>query len=323
MVRRRVFCRGRRLGAAGALPLPALGQGARDKTLVFAPFADVSVLDPVFDGTLASSAHGYCVFDTLYGSDGEFRARPQMAEGHTISDDGLTWDIKLRDGLKFHDGEPVLARDCVASLKRWIQKDFFGSILAKAVEEWVAADDATIRVRLNKPFPALPDVLANPYAFATFMMPERLALTDITTPVTEMIGSGPMRFVADEYVAGSRLVYSKFEDYVPRDEAPSGTAGRKDIYFDRIEMQIIRDAATAYAALQNGEIDWWELVPPELLPAIQANPAMKVLISDPVGITGMIRFNTLQAPFDNPKIRHIVLTAIQQEDFMRSVTADA
>ena len=90
---------------------PRLGRGAdRAKTLVFVPTSDLTILDPVVTGARPTRNCAYLVFDTLYGIDTEWKAKPQMVAGHTVEEDGLTWTLKLRDGLRFHDNEPVLAR---------------------------------------------------------------------------------------------------------------------------------------------------------------------------------------------------------------------
>ncbi|RYI99153.1 MAG: ABC transporter substrate-binding protein, partial [Acetobacteraceae bacterium] len=152
-----------------ALAAPALAQSARARTLRFMPQAAPAVLDPMFNPTTIATTHGYCVFDTLYGCDAALRPRPQMAEGHTVSADGLAWSIRLREGLRFHDGAPVRARDCAASLQRWAVRDGFGQVLARAVADWDTADDRTLVIRLHRPFPALLDALAKPGASPAFI----------------------------------------------------------------------------------------------------------------------------------------------------------
>lgn len=323
MTTRRSFMKGvGAVGVASILPRPAIAQSNRDRTLIFVPENDVSILDPLVSTANSTAFHAYCVFDTLYGIDASYEPRPQMVEGHTVSDDERTWDLKLREGLAFHDGEPVLPRDCIASLQRWSKRDAFGQILARHVDAWESVDDRTIRIRLKERFPALPHALAHPIASAAFIMPERLASTDPATAITEMVGSGPLRFVQDEYVPGSQLVYSRFEKYVPRQEDPVGTAGGKVVHFDRFEWRIMPDAATVYAALQTGEVDWWNVVAPNLVEQVLSDPSVKVEVSDPVGETGILRFNCLQKPFDNPKLRNIILRAVNQSDFMSAVTGD-
>ena len=194
------------MGAAAALPAPSLAQDMRAQTLRFVPQANLSVLDPVFTTATVTGNHGWHVFDTLYGVDAELKPKPQMAEGAEALDDGKRWRITLRAGLRFHDGEPVRARDCIASLKRWCAREPFGQLLLRQVDEWRAVDDRTIEIRLKRAFPLLLDALAKPDAAVPFIMPERLAETDPNRGVTEMIGSGPYRFIAGEYNSGSRVV---------------------------------------------------------------------------------------------------------------------
>ena len=314
--------RGFLAGVGTALAAPAIAQPARARTLRMVPQANLTALDPIWTTASVTTGHGYAVFDVLYSVDSQLRPRPQMAEGHEVSADGKTWLIKLRPGLKFHDGEPVLARDCVASLMRWSKRDSFGQTLARAVEAWEAADDRTIRIRLTRPFAPLLDAIAKPGSVTAFMMPERLAKTDANTQVTEMVGSGPFRFLKDEFVAGSRVAYARNEAYVPRDEKADFMAGGKRANFDRIEWQIIPDASTAAGALRNGEVDWWEFTLPDLNPTLERDRNIKVAQVDDLGFISILRFNSLTPPFNNVKLRHALLAAFDQADYMRAVNGD-
>ena len=322
MMRRRTL-----LGSSAAtamLPLmaPRLSRAADARVLRFVPQANLSTLDPVWTTAAVTITHGYCVFDTLYGVDGRMQPQPQMAEGAETSADGLTWLIRLRDGLRFHDGEPVRAQDCAASLARWSQRDTYGQTLGAAVEAFEAADDRTIRIRLKRPFRRLLDAIGKPHSSPAFMMPERLAKTDPNKPVTEMVGSGPYRFLADEYVSGSRAVYARFEGYQPRQGAPDWTSGGKVAKLDRLEWIVMPDPATAAAALQAGEIDWWEQVLPDLAPLLARSRDITLQRQDPYGFISFARFNHLQPPFDNPALRRAVLSAVRQQDYMRAIQGD-
>ncbi len=309
--------------ASAALPSSfAIAQsGARtNKLLRYVPTADLSVLDPSWTTTQVSITHGYYVFDTLYGIDHTQTPKPQMAEGASVSEDGRTWDIKLRDGLKFHDGEPVLARDAAASLKRWSARDVYGQVLGAFVDEFTTADDRTIRVKLKAPFPLLLDTLGKPNGMLPVVMPERLARTELTKPNTEMIGSGPYRFLKNEFISGSSGAYERFKDYVPRNEKPDWASGGKVAHIDRIEWKIINDPSTASAALQKGEVDWWEQVQPDLLPLLRKDKGLTVTNFNPVGFYGCLRFNHVNAPFNNPAIRRAVRLGMNQEEYMAAVT---
>jgi peptide/nickel transport system substrate-binding protein len=318
MLRRRTL-----LGTASAAMLtPRPSRAADPRVLRFVPQANLSTLDPIFTTAAVTITHGYCVFDTLYGVDSQMRAQPQMAEDAEEADDGRAWTIRLRDGLRFHDGEPVRAQDCAASLMRWSQRDTYGQTLGAAVEAFEAADDRTLRIRLKRPFPRLLDAIGKPHSSPAFIMPERLARTDPNKAVTEMVGSGLFRFVADEYVSGSRAVYARFEGYKPRAEAPDWTAGGKQAHLDRLEWMVMPDPATAAAALQSGEVDWWEQVLPDLAPLLARSRDITLQRQDPYGFISVARFNHLQPPFDNPAIRRAVLSAIRQDDYMRAIQGD-
>ena len=248
------------VAVAGALPSRfAIGQNlaGTNKLLRYIPTADLSVLDPSWTTTQVSITHGYYVFDTLFGLDSSQTPRPQMAERADVSDDGRTWTIRLREGLRFHDNEPVLARDAAASLRRWAARDVYGQTVGAVVEEWGAADDRTIRIKLTVPFPLMLDALAKPNGMLPVVMPERLANTDLAKPVTEMVGSGPYRFLKNEFVPGSSGAYEKFAGYVPRTEKPDWASGGKVAHIERVEWRIINDPSTASAALQKGEVDCW------------------------------------------------------------------
>ena len=321
-MRRRDMLKASAAGLAG-LAMPSLLRAADSTTLTFIPQADLAVLDPIWTTATVTRNHGYLVFGTLYGLDPSYAPQPQMLDGHTVEDDGKRWRLSLRDGLRFHDGAPVRASDVVASIHRWAARDAFGLALLQATDELAAAGDKVVQFRLKKPFPRLPEALGKPGTNMLCIMPERLAATDPFKPVTEMIGSGPYRFIAAERVSGSQVVYEKFAGYVPRPGGrPNFTAGPKIAQFERIKWTVIPDPATAANALRSGEADWWELPPVDLVPLLTATGKIAVKRDDEVSGLGIIRFNFLFPPFDDPAIRRAVLPAIKQADFMTAVAGD-
>ncbi len=309
------------LGLAGgaavtALAAPHIASAQKQSVLKFVPQGDLNSLDPVWIPAINVRTHGYMVFDTLYGMDSEFKAVPQMVEGATTGNDGKVWNLTLREGLMFHDGTKVLARDCVASIKRYCARDPFGQALATATDEISAPDDRTIRFRLKRPFGLLPDVLASTPLFMPAIMPERLANTDPMTQVREVVGSGPFRFIKDEAVSGARYAYAKFDGYKPRGDGPLGwTAGPKIAHVERVEWNVIPDPSTAFAALQSGEADWWEYANLDLLQAMRGSRDLVVETTDKTGLIADLRLNQAIPPFDNPEIRRALLQAVNQEDF--------
>ncbi len=316
----------RREFAATAAGLAAFGFGSRAKgagikTLRLIASSDLRVLDPIWTTAGITRAHGYMVFDTPFALDAKFQPQPQMVGDYNISADQLRYRFTLRDGLKFHDGAPVRGTDCVASLRRWMVRDAFGQSLATAVAKIEAVGDKSFEIGLKEPFPLLLDALAK-IAGPPFIMPERLAKTDPYQQITETVGSGPYKFVTEEFQPGHMAVYVKNTDYVPRSEPPSWGSGGKVVRVDRIEWLYVPDAMTKAAALASGEVDWWENPTPDIWPVLAANPEITLAELDPLGSMGTLRFNHLLPPFDNIKMRQAVLAVADQVDFMVAYAGD-
>jgi peptide/nickel transport system substrate-binding protein len=311
-------------GAASAAMLPlatSLGraavQNSASHVLRYVPQADLTVIDPVMTTAYITRYHATMVWDQLYGIDSNLQPQPQMVQGHTVEDDGRLWTFTLRDGLRFHDGEPVRGRDCIASIKRWAVRDPMGQALLARLAEMTAPDDRRFIIRLTRPFSLILNCLAKIGPPALFVMPEHLATTDPFQSIKEIVGSGPFRFVANERVVGSKVVYTRNQDYVPRpDGTPDWLAGPKIVNFDRVEWLVMPDPGTAAAALQNGEVDWWENPPNDLLPMLERGSDLRIEDNGPLGTLATGVFNHLYPPFDKPAVRRVLLEAIQQADFM-------
>ncbi|EFH12782.1 ABC transporter substrate-binding protein [Pseudoroseomonas cervicalis] len=321
---RRSFLQSLGAGAAvGAAMAPSLPRAQSATTLRFIPQLDLAYLDPVFSTAYVTRNHGYLVFDTLYGVDTDFNVHPQMVAGHVVEQDGLLWTLTLRDGLVWHDGERVLARDCVASIRRYAKRDPFGEALMAATEELSAPDDRSIRFRLKKPFPLLPMALGKPGSPMPAMMPARLAETDPFRQVTEMVGSGPFRYLADERVPGARNAYARFERYQPRpDGTPNWTSGPKRVHFDRVVWTTQPDAGTAASAMLAGEQDWMEYAYHDVLPLLRRSRQIRISVPDPTGFVTMLRINHLQPPFDKPAVRRALFGAVDQSAFMEAIVGN-
>jgi peptide/nickel transport system substrate-binding protein len=310
------------LAATGGLSMPALSQGAAARTLRFVPQANLANFDPVWGTQYVVRNAAALVWDTLYGIDSTLQPQRQMVESEEVSDDGLIWTFRLRPGLKFHDGEPVLSKDVVASLARWSARDSMGLMLKAIQNELTAVDDKTFKWALKQPYPKMLLALGKNSTPCAFIMPDRMAQTDPFKQINEYIGSGPMKFVKGEWVPGAKAVFEKFADYMPRQEKASWLAGGKQVLVDRVEWVVIPDPATAAAALQNGEVDWWENPIPDLVPVLKKNRNISVDIADPLGNIGSFRMNHLHPPFNDVKARRAVLTALSQEDYMRALVGD-
>src|SRR6266511_1119677 len=222
---RRAFLAGTAAAVAASVAAPSVHAQKRGGTLRFVPHADLKILDPIWTTAYITRNHGYLVYDTLFATDANLKVQPQMVDKWSASGNKMRWTFTLRDGLKFHDGQPVTAEDCVVSLKRWGARDTVGRLLLASVGKLVAVDRKTFTLELEQPFGLVLEALGKPSSNVPFIMPARLAATDPNEQVKETIGSGPYRFVKDDWQTGNRVVYARNPDYVPRPEAPSGAAG--------------------------------------------------------------------------------------------------
>jgi peptide/nickel transport system substrate-binding protein len=308
--------------ATGGLATPAISQRGAARTLRLVPHADLANFDPIWNSFYIARNAGLLVWDTLYGIDNTLTPRRQMVEAEEVSADGLTWTFRLRPGLIFHDGEPVRASDAVASINRWAARDVMGQMIKAIENELVAIDDRTFRWALKRPFPKIPLALGKTGTPCCFVMPARIAATDPFRQIGEYVGSGPMRFVRNEWVPGAKAAFEKFPGYAPRQEPASWLAGGRNVVLDRIEWITIPDPATAAAALQSGEVDWVEIVIPDLLPVLRKNRNLVTAINDPVGHVGFLVMNHLYPPFNDVRARRAILMALSQEDYMRAYVGD-
>jgi peptide/nickel transport system substrate-binding protein len=288
---------------------------AKGKTITAVMHSDLRVIDPGFTTAYITRDHGYMVFDTLLATDSNFKIQPQMADVK-VSDDKLTYTFTLRDGLKWHDGAPVTAEDCVASLKRWGRNDNMGQKLMDFTASIEPIDAKSFALKLKEPYGLVLESIGKPSSYTPFMMPKRLAETPAGQQIKEQVGSGPFKFVQAEFQPGVKAVYEKNPDYVPRKEPPSWTAGGKVVKVDRVEWITMPDAQTAVNALGSGDIDFMENPSFDLLPVVKANKEIKIEILNKLGFQTLGRMNFLHPPFDNVKVRRAALLAMNQKDVL-------
>jgi peptide/nickel transport system substrate-binding protein len=308
-------------GMAAVLAVAAI-MPASAQTLTAVMASKLSVLDPVMTAAHQTRNHAYMIYDTLLATDANHKIQPQMAEKWEVSPDGKSYTFTLRDGLKWHDGAPVKAEDCVASIKRWAEQDKMGKQIMPLVTAMDVVNDKSFRITLSTPTGVLLSALAKPSGLPVFMMPKRVASTPSTTPITDYTGSGPFKFVAAEFKPGVKVVYVKNKDYVPRKEPASWMAGGKVVNVDRVEWVAIPDPMTSVTALKNGEVDYLETVPFDLLPMVKSDDKLTVRVLDKLGYQAMYRFNQLQAPFDNKLVRQAAMYAVGQADILKAQVGD-
>ena len=309
------------VGIAGAVATPAIIRGRayaaeQRNTVKVVPEVDLKVFDPVWTTALITGTHAYLVYDTLFSADRNWRAHPQMIDKYERDEDGLNWSFKLRDGLGWHDGSQVTARDCAASIRRWAVRSVSGKAMMERAERLDVIDDNSFILRLKEPFGLVPETLAR--GPTCFVMRTKEAETDPFTQITTAIGSGPFIFLPEEWRPGAHVAYRRNSNYRPRTEPADGVAGGKVAKVERVEWTIIPDPATATAALIAGEVDYLTNPVVDNLPLLRADPKIAIGLLDPLGWQFHIRVNSLATPFDNAKARQglQMLVESQQEAYL-------
>jgi peptide/nickel transport system substrate-binding protein len=304
--------------------LGAAATPAESQTIKAVMHSDVKILDPIWTTAYIQRNFGYMVWDTLFAMDEKFEVKPQMVDKYDVSADKLTWTFTLRDGLVWSNGTSVTSEDCIASIKRWAARDSMGQKMMGSVEGFEAIDAKTFKMKMKEPYGLVLQSLGKPSSNVPFMMPKKTADTDPNTQikVEDVIGSGPFLFIANEWKPGEKIVFAKSPTYKPRAEPASGLAGGKIVKVDRVEWIAMPDAQTQVAALQNSEIDMIESPAFDLLPLLKADKNIKLFDANPLGLQYTFRFDTLFKPFDNPKVRHAVMVAFNQEEYLKAVVGD-
>jgi peptide/nickel transport system substrate-binding protein len=291
-------------------------------TLRLIPHADLKVLDPIWTTAYITRNHGYMIYDTLFALDENFKPQPQMVDTWQVSPDRLQYTFTLRQGLQFHDGNPVTSEDVMASLKRWGQRDILGKQLIASTDKLQVVDARIFRLVLKEPFGLVLEALAKPSSNVPFIMPARIAVTPANEQIKEPVGSGPFKFVQEEWDPGNRVVYARNSAYVPRSEPSGYGAGGKKVYVDRVEWIYVPDPAIASVALEKGEVDYWERVPANFVAQLEKNAHLVISSIDPLGSQYLLRPNHLHPPFNNVKARQALMWMTDQETYMQAAIGD-
>ena len=313
------------VAAGGSLALGARttrAQSSEKDLLRVVPFSEPTIFDPVVTGFYTTTNAALMMYDTLFSWDSNMAPQPQMVQAWERSDDGLTYRFQLREGLLFHDNSPVTTRDVLASLRRMLRGDTTNQLFASYVAGLDSVDDRTFVLRLHEPFAFVEFLLGGGNNISGAIMREKEAETDISTPVRTFIGSGPFRFVPDEYVPGAHIVWERFDGYKPRAEPPSGFAGGKVAKMRRVEWMTMPDPEVGFAALRTGEVDMLDSPTIDLIPTVQNDPDIVVRQLWPIEGQTVVRFNWLWPPFNNLKARQAVALALSQTDEMEAAVGD-
>lgn len=311
----------RRRGFLGASVASVLAgqtrpRAAEARGVVFVPRSMPASLDPIATPSFATRTAALAVFETLYGTDAALNPMPQMAAAHRTEDDDKQWTIQIRGGLSFHDGAPVTAEDCVASLRRWMLRDRVGQTLATRLDSLRATDARTLEIRLTKPLRQIPLMLTKSSTSPPVMMPARLAATKPDTPVDHPIGCGPFQLDPASWRPGEAFSLTRFAGYVPRTEETNFTGGRRVAAVDRVTWRAETDPLQA---IRSGRADWVEQLPPDLADTAFDVPGFTSgRLIDP-GYFAVLRLNTTAGPTADLGLRQAILATIDQTAVMEKV----
>jgi len=311
-------------GTTLALVAPRAGRTASASTdlLRVVPFSEPTIFDPVVTGFYSTTNAALMIYDTLFSWDANMAAQPQMVQAWERSEDGLSYRFQLRSGLRFHDGSDVTTRDVIASLRRMLAGDTTNQLFASYIAGMDRIDDRTFTLRLHEPFAFVEFLLGGGNNISGAIMREKEAETDPHAPVRTLIGSGPFRFLPGEYESGARIVWERFDGYIPRPEPPSGFAGGKVVKVKRVEWVIMPDPEVGYEALRTNEVDVLDSPSIDLIPTIANDPDIVIRELWPIDGQTVLRFNWLWPPFNNLKARQAVAHALSQRDEMEAAIGD-
>jgi peptide/nickel transport system substrate-binding protein len=282
--------------------------------------SEVVFLDPHFTTANITRTFNYMVYDTLLSMDSKGAIQPQMAREVTVSDDKLTYGFTLREGLVFHDGQPVTATDVVASLRRWGPRDGLGRMLMASVQSLEATDASHVVLKLKEPFPLVLETLGKPNAITPFIIPARQADIPRDQKITEIVGSGPFLFRPDLWRTGDTMVLDRNPAYKPRAEAPDFLAGGKVVKVDRVTLKTITDVSTAASALLAGEIDYLQYVSFDWISRLQKDPKIKLMGLGGLDMfQGNYRLNHAIPPFNDPAIRRVLWKLVDQTSVLQAI----
>lgn len=291
------------------------GAGTRGGTLRVATIGEPLTLDEHQTTAEITAVIGYCMYEGLFTYDPDYQPIPELAESHTISDDGLVHTLVLRQGVPFHNGEVMTADDVIASVNRWGEISGVGKRLMEATEELAKVDDHTIEFRLTKPYGTLAIALAHNTQACVIYPKSVIDAGKDLEPLTEFVGTGPYSLV--EWRPDAYIRFERFEDYAALEGEPNGYGGHKYAYADMIEFIPVPDEAARVAGLQAGDYELVMDVGNDQYEVLNGAPGIIAEILEPTNWD--VFFLNWQSPLmGDLAIRQAVQAALDSEPMLLS-----
>ena len=286
------------------------GNPVTSETLKVAYTSDPDTLDWSYTGATATRDVAWHIFEMLFALDKDFVAQPMLAESYEVSEDGKTYTIKIREGVKFHDGSTLNAQDVVASIERWRNVSSVGKTTTKYMEAVTAPSENVVEVKLNTPYNNLIADFVAPKS-ALMIIPAKIAEAAGEQPLSpeQVIGTGPYQF--DKWERGQAITLKKFADYSSREEDWGGLTGKKTAYFNEIKFMIVKDSQVVLNGLKTGLYDYGQGIPTDLNEVVEGTPNVDT-------VTYLNGYSTItpdksEAPFNDLKVRQALNHALDKE----------
>jgi peptide/nickel transport system substrate-binding protein len=290
-------------------------KGKAGGTLKIAYPTQPTTLDPTITTADATRDPARLIYETLVTLNEDYEVTPMLAKSYEISEDGKTYTFTLREGIKFHNGKEMKSDDVVVSMEKWSESAVAKSNLG--VHKWVAKDEYTVELQVDKPSSVLMLVLAEPSQIAA-IMPKEVVEAAGPGGVKEYVGTGPFKF--EEWKQNQHIHFTKFDDYVTDDKPTSGLAGKKEALVDEIYHNFVGDAATRITGLIGSEYDFAHMLPYDAVSQVENTPGFVVDVW-PYGDEMMV-FNKKQGFFKNVKARQAVNYGLDKEAVARAAFTD-
>ena len=283
-------------------------------TLRYASGVGLKFLDSQHTTAGVTADANQMAYEGLFHSDLEEIQQPMLVDNFAITDGGLKWTLKLREGINFHNGEPLTAQDIIGSFTRvWDKASQWRSVRESFIDSFEAADDNTLVLQLKKPTQAVMIALSRNQPFPPYAIPKSIWSLPQSEPAQEVIGTGPYMF--EEWRIGDRWSLVRYDDYKPSSLPTSGMAGRHVAFADRVVWIEIPDDASQVAALETGQVDIIPQAPGDFVDRLLKNRDIQVVGEPERNLIG-VWLNNIRPPFDDVRARRAVLMAYPATDAM-------
>jgi peptide/nickel transport system substrate-binding protein len=289
----------------------ALAEPQKGGTLRYANQSGPGTLDPYVSSSAVELEIIHHLYDSLVAVGEQYETRPMIAKSIDIADEGKTYTFKLRTDVKFHDGTPLTSADAVASFERY-RKISPNAVIFNDVASVEAPDAETFVVKLNKTNAVFVDILKSPvYPFVILPASQK----DKPARGIDIIGTGPYKL--GEWAKDSHLVLQRFDGYARnpayQGKGTDGYAGDRVALLDEIRYRFIPEANARVAALQAGDVDVAQSIPPDLAKRFDGNPNIVVQTVFPYCMQVFV-VNSSQGPTANPKIRQAINAVVDADE---------